>query len=681
MIATGMGNVQVKGENIQTLVVEEGLVNNILAAKALTHKGKEIKLTRDAAFCRLGNQGPWEKLGPYSDELDAWVVTPDGKEATAEVRARSSTKVYRAYVPNVTFEHLAEAVAFMHQALGSPPESTFLSAVAYGRLTLPGGLTVKDIKSNPPRYIASDIGRASFPPQGATKRVLQRQMEEKLGVGKTPSETTQVDDEGENSVRVQVWARDELSSDQTGATAVESTRGNKYMAIFHFSKTGEIMAFPMKKKSDLTAVHRQVKSRCEERGITIERLKVDGEYSKEMRRLWTKDQVEVDIVPPNDHRTLPAERAIRTFKEHFISILAGTDPAFPAHEWDRLISQAELTMQLLLPAPGDDTMSRYELIHGKAYDFYKYPVLPIGSLVVVKDPDHASMGLRGLPVFYLGTPEGAPGQYRVFDPTGETERTVNNVRVSRKPSSGQAADAEYLSMCRELIQATKWLKESKALDEKARTLIDSFMENVYLKKIPPHMARSEGGKKRVTFEDETDRASSEGDRDRERKEGTIEIRHRPEYPGVVAHDNRQALYKVPSRRTARAKSNLDRGTKQLQARSEEIKLNKNKKRRARRMTQRAAEANQWELDLGGEGGAHEDQGHEQEGAAQDLGNALDPQDQMPEQEEAAGPQADLSEDEEDSLGHLPVDTSDEEDEASDDASDLMSLDNASDESR
>ena len=143
MVATGMGKVHIKGEEIQTLVIEEGLVNNILAAKALTHRGREIKLTRRAAFCRMGAQGPWEELGPYDEELDAWVVTPDGKEATPEAKAQISTKVYKAYVPNVAFEHLGEAVTFMHQALGSPSESTFLGAVAFGRLTLPGGLTVK----------------------------------------------------------------------------------------------------------------------------------------------------------------------------------------------------------------------------------------------------------------------------------------------------------------------------------------------------------------------------------------------------------------------------------------------------------------------------------------------------------------------------------------------------------
>ena len=37
------------------------------------------------------------------------------------------------------------------------------------------------------------------------------------------------------------------------------------------------------------------------------------------------------LVPPEMHRQNRAERAIRTFKDHFLAILAGVDPAFPPY--------------------------------------------------------------------------------------------------------------------------------------------------------------------------------------------------------------------------------------------------------------------------------------------------------------------------------------------------------------
>jgi hypothetical protein len=57
--------------------------------------------------------------------------------------------------------------------------------------------------------------------------------------------------------------------------------------------------------------------------------------------------VEYQLVPPHCHRLNAAERAIWTFKEHFVSGLASVDPDFPLHSWDRTLPQAEITLNLL----------------------------------------------------------------------------------------------------------------------------------------------------------------------------------------------------------------------------------------------------------------------------------------------------------------------------------------------
>jgi hypothetical protein len=57
--------------------------------------------------------------------------------------------------------------------------------------------------------------------------------------------------------------------------------------------------------------------------------------------------VEYQLVPPHYHRRNAAERAIRTFKEHFVAGLSSVDPTFPLHLWDRLLPQAEITLNLL----------------------------------------------------------------------------------------------------------------------------------------------------------------------------------------------------------------------------------------------------------------------------------------------------------------------------------------------
>jgi hypothetical protein len=47
------------------------------------------------------------------------------------------------------------------------------------------------------------------------------------------------------------------------------------------------------------------------------------------------------------HRCNWAERAIKTFKDHFLSILGGVDQFFPPYLWDLHLPQAELTLNLL----------------------------------------------------------------------------------------------------------------------------------------------------------------------------------------------------------------------------------------------------------------------------------------------------------------------------------------------
>jgi hypothetical protein len=60
------------------------------------------------------------------------------------------------------------------------------------------------------------------------------------------------------------------------------------------------------------------------------------------------------------HRRNRAERAIRTFKDHLLAILAGVNAAFPPYLWDLLLPQAELTLNLLRQATLNPRISAWE---------------------------------------------------------------------------------------------------------------------------------------------------------------------------------------------------------------------------------------------------------------------------------------------------------------------------------
>jgi hypothetical protein len=53
-------------------------------------------------------------------------------------------------------------------------------------------------------------------------------------------------------------------------------------------------------------------------------------------------------MPSHCHRRNAADRAIRTFKEHFVAGYFSVDPTFPLHLWDIILPQAEITLNLKL---------------------------------------------------------------------------------------------------------------------------------------------------------------------------------------------------------------------------------------------------------------------------------------------------------------------------------------------
>jgi hypothetical protein len=72
-----------------------------------------------------------------------------------------------------------------------------------------------------------------------------------------------------------------------------------------------------------------------------------NEASTALKNYFTPQNIDYQLVPPHCHRRNAAERAIRTFKEHFVTGISSVDPSFPMHLWDRLLPQAEITLNLL----------------------------------------------------------------------------------------------------------------------------------------------------------------------------------------------------------------------------------------------------------------------------------------------------------------------------------------------
>jgi hypothetical protein len=102
------------------------------------------------------------------------------------------------------------------------------------------------------------------------------------------------------------------------------------------------------------------------------------------------------MVSPGCQRRNAAKVAIRNFKSHYLSIVAGTTELFPLHLWDRLLPQTKITLNLLRQSNATPTVSAYAHLSGP-FDYNKMPLAPMGCKVQI----HKKTDKRGTWLYHL----------------------------------------------------------------------------------------------------------------------------------------------------------------------------------------------------------------------------------------------------------------------------------------
>jgi hypothetical protein len=106
-----------------------------------------------------------------------------------------------------------------------------------------------------------------------------------------------------------------------------------------------------------------------------------NEASAALKIFFTANDVEYQLVLSHCHRRNAAERAIRTFKEHFVAGLSSVDPTFPLHLWYRLLPQAEITLNLLRTSRLHPQLSAAAHFHGLV-NYNKTAFAPPGCKII-----------------------------------------------------------------------------------------------------------------------------------------------------------------------------------------------------------------------------------------------------------------------------------------------------------
>ena len=294
--------------------------------------------------------------------------------------------------------------AFLHATAGCPTKTTFIAAIQNGNFTTWPGLTTSLIAKHLLPTIATGKGHMKQEQQ----RLKSTRLESPIIPDLPSSEDNIVQEERRHECYITITSAKPSGttySDITGRFPVKSSRGNQYLVICYDFDTNYIAVKPTKSRQGfeirdtIISLIQKFKASGNPPRLHI----LDNEASHALKSTLLKSKIDYQLVPPHVHRRNAAERAIQTFKAHFITTLCIADPTFPANEWDRLLPQAELTLNLLRNCRYNPRLSAYSALHGP-FDFNRTPLAPPGTKILIheKPSNRGSWSPRGTEAWYIG---------------------------------------------------------------------------------------------------------------------------------------------------------------------------------------------------------------------------------------------------------------------------------------
>ena len=291
-----------------------------------------------------------------------------------------------------------------------------------------------------------------------------------------------------------------LYTDATGALPVLSLDGHQYYFVAYDYDTNYIYAIPIKDVTDKSIIEafNTVFTDLKERGYKPTFNVTDNQATRPLKEYLKQEDCKWQFVEPHNHRVNAAERAIQTFKNHFIRGLCSTDTDWPLQLWHTMTEQALITLNLLRTSRIDPTKSAYHQVMGHKYDWNAHPLAPPGTKSVVYESpqQRTSWGTRGVDAWYCGP---AMDHYRnciFYLPTTRSYRTSASFDLFPQhcllPSF--TPDEHAVEVHNELFEAVQVMSKpaKKKLLTTMRKALDKLTNEVPIQRVEP-LQSSEGG--------------------------------------------------------------------------------------------------------------------------------------------------------------------------------------------
>mgnify|MGYP003325311313 CR=1 FL=1 len=394
-------------EAARTAHIVPGLAHtSLISIKVLIDAGCYV--TYDSTSCKVFYKGQVVWRGTKEPSTGLWVLpmTPTTPPTPTEQLPMEHSEHYANNAYAMTSKQAL--IRYLHQCLFSPPKRTLTKACENNQLATWPGLTAKAVKEHLPESSpATDKGHMKRQRQGL--RTTKEKIKDKLDDLETDRDINPPqENEKFNQLFCYAGSIDRKAGtiyvDLTGNFPLRSLDGHMTVFILYDWTTNAILAEPIRDAKDETMVD-TLKKQVEylsARGFKPQFNIIDNVASKAVKAYLTKENIKLQLVEPHNHRVNAAERAIQTFKNHFIAGMCTTDKDYPLALWHHNIRQAQDTLNMLRTSRVHPKISAYHVLEG-THDFNRVPYAPPGTRATIFDPPETrtSWGPRSIDAWYL----------------------------------------------------------------------------------------------------------------------------------------------------------------------------------------------------------------------------------------------------------------------------------------
>jgi hypothetical protein len=383
---------------------------SLISTGVLCDAGYTTTYDRNNVFVK-DSDGKVLLSGKRDDETGMWNYnTPADFNNSGNQNIAFAATMYPSNIINTK----VKLASWYHACMGSPAIPTFVQAVDREWIELPG-LTAKMARRVTPT-VATHLGHLNQKRQHLDSTTISYDNVIEYSTTDSTKENHDAKINKANNSETIITASDiiidfspitdaSLHADLTGKFTTTSQGGHDYQLVMYNPDTNFIKVIPQRSRShtDYINSYDNAMEFWKSHGIEPNFLLIDNESSKELVEFLTLKNIEVKMCPPKMHRTLKAERAIRTWKNHLLASLATADNDFPLYLWNLIVPQVETTLNLMRQSTASQHISAWQAVHKSPYDFKSNPFAPIGIKIIAHDkPKRPPFAYHGQIAYYIG---------------------------------------------------------------------------------------------------------------------------------------------------------------------------------------------------------------------------------------------------------------------------------------